>query len=62
MQQGNVISWEWQEGRARCRARLVLVTDGGDTPLKVVQGRKNDYFLVTPDARVVAALVRVDAG
>jgi hypothetical protein len=32
----------------------------GTTDLDVVRGRGDDYFVVTPDARVVAALVVLD--
>jgi hypothetical protein len=32
----------------------------GTTDLEVVRGRGGDYFLVTPDSRVVAALVVLD--
>ena len=32
----------------------------GTTDLDVVRGRGDDYFVVTPDSRVVAALVVLD--
>jgi len=52
-----IYEWEPQPGAARIR----LVLDGDDAAGAIrVERCNNDLFLMTPDSRIIAALVQVN--
>ena len=55
------VVWQQPAGdNAAAQVRLVVDSPGAGPGLQVVRGRGDDYFIIAPDAGVVAAFVILD--